>query len=123
MTGQSRNLRWLRHSLVFVWLVTALVSVWERDGQSLALLRAAGLRDAAWMVGLIWAGAATDVVLGLALWFTPGRLVYLLALTSMLLMTLLATVLDPNLWLHPLGPLTKNIPMAAILVILSRRSA
>jgi len=123
MTNESHGLRCLRHSLVFVWLATAAVSVWERHGQSLALLRAAGLSDASWIAALIWAGAATDAALGLALWFKPGRLTYLLALAGMLLMTLLATVLAPDLWLHPLGPLTKNLPLAVILSILWRRSA
>ncbi len=38
----------------------------------------------------------------------------------MLLMTVAATILIPGLWLHPLGPLTKNVPIAVALWILSR---
>jgi hypothetical protein len=41
----------------------------------------------------------------------------------MLLMTLVATILYPSLWLHPLGPLTKNIPAAAALLILAKASS
>ena len=37
----------------------------------------------------------------------------------MLVMTALASVLDPSLWLHPLGPLTKNVPIAAALWVLA----
>ena len=110
----------LRVSLVCVGLATALASVWELEGQSRAVLHAAGVHDA-WLVrGLVVSGAAVDALLGLALWLRPARATYLAALAVMLLMTLVATVLDPGLWLHPLGPLTKNIPMAAALWILAK---
>jgi hypothetical protein len=33
-------------------------------------------------------------------------------------MTLLATLIHPAWWLHPFGPLTKNLPIAAILWVL-----
>ncbi len=38
-------------------------------------------------------------------------------------MTLAATVLQPGLWLHPLGPLLKNLPIAALLWHLYRRAS
>ncbi|MGJ7543195.1 DoxX-like family protein [Variovorax sp. LT1R16] len=110
---------WLRFSLVFVWLATAVASVWELNGQSTALLVAAGLDDPALRRGLILGGAAVDAVLGLLLWLRPTRAVYLAALAAMLGMTVVATALLPALWLHPLGPLTKNLPIAAALWLLS----
>jgi hypothetical protein len=30
-------------------------------------------------------------------------------------MTVIGTALQPTLWLHPLGPLLKNLPIAAML--------
>ena len=39
----------------------------------------------------------------------------------MVLMTLLATAIDPGGWLHPLGPLSKNLPIAAALLVLWRQ--
>ena len=36
--------------------------------------------------------------------------------------SLAATAIDPGWWLHPLGPLTKNLPIAAILWTLWRAS-
>lgn len=113
----------LRASLVLVWLATAVVSVWELHGQSRELL--AGL-PAAWTEGntswlptaIILAGAATDAVLGLWLALRPGRKAYWAALVLMAAMTLLATALHPAWWLHPFGPLTKNLPIAAILLVL-----
>ena len=87
----TRDHQLLRYSLVFVWLATALVSLWELNGQSLQLL--AGLDDATpWLKpALILSGALADLVLGL--------------------------------WLHPLGPLTKNLPIAALLLVLARTAS
>ena len=117
------DLRWLRLSLVFVWLWTAFASLWEWNGQSLALL--ATLPDTwPWLKpALIGGGAAVDAMLGLWLWWRPGRLAYGTALIAMGVMTVLATAIDPGWWLHPLGPLSKNIPIAAALLLLWRQDA
>ena len=120
--------RLLRGSLVVVWLATAVVSVWELHGQSRELL--AGL-PTAWTEGntswlptaIILAGAAADAVLGLWLALRPGRKAYGAALLVMLAMTLLATAIHPAWWLHPFGPLTKNLPIAAILWVLLQDEA
>ena len=120
--------RLLRASLVVVWLATAVVSVWELHGQSRELL--AGL-PTAWAGGhalwlptaIILAGAAADAVLGLWLALRPGRKAYGAALLMMLAMTLLATAIHPAWWLHPFGPLTKNLPIAAILWVLLQDEA
>ena len=118
----------LRASLVVVWLATAVVSVWELHGQSRELL--AGL-PTAWAGGhapwlptaIILAGAAADAVLGLWLALRPGRKAYGAALLMMLAMTVLATAIQPAWWLHPFGPLTKNLPIAAILWVLLQDEA
>lgn len=114
--------RWLRYSLIFVWLTTAVVSVQELQGQSRMLLAASGVTDVRLANLLVWAGAAVDAVLGLLLLVWPVRRVYGLALLVMLGMTVVATFMQPALWLHPLGPLTKNVPIAVVLWILMRRS-
>ncbi|WP_432728595.1 DoxX-like family protein [Variovorax sp. W6] len=116
--------RLLRYSLVAVWLITAVVSLVELNGQSRDVLAAAGIASPQWLVqGLIVGGAAADFAVGVALWRWPGRASYAAALALMLVMTLVATVLQPGLWLHPLGPLLKNLPIAALLWHLFRRAA
>ncbi|NZA25477.1 DoxX-like family protein [Luteimonas sp. SJ-92] len=112
--------RLLRMGVVFVWLATAVASLWEFDGQSMELLAKAGITDHRLAAVLIAAGAGADFLVGFALALWPSRRVYLTALALMLAMTAVASVLDPSLWLHPLGPLTKNVPIAAALWILIR---
>ena len=45
-----------------------------------------------------------------------------LAAASVIGLTLTATALLPALWLHPIGPLSKNLPILAILAVLWRRA-
>ena len=110
----------LRFSLIFVWLATSIVSVWELNGQSALLLSTSGIENPSLIRPLILGGAAIDAALGLAMGFIPSRRTYLVALSIMLFMTLVATLLQPALWLHPLGPLTKNMPIAAMLWVLAK---
>lgn len=117
---QPTSLGLLRAGLVFVWLATAFVSLVELDGQSSELLRQAGWSNPLAIRAVILAGAGVDLVLGLGMALRPGRRIYRLALAMMGIMTVAATVLAPTLWLHPLGPLTKNIPLAACLWVLLR---
>lgn len=119
----TRDHRLLRHSLVAVWIGTAVASAVEWQGASQALLVQAGLQSHAWMHVWIGGGIAADAALGLALWCRPGRATYAAALGWMVAMTAVATALLPGLWLDPLGPLLKNLPMAALLVVLWRSDA
>jgi len=122
--GQEASWQWslklLRWSLVSVWLLTSVFSVMELNGQSSALLLQAGVHEPQLRSVLVLGGAGVDLLLGLAMLLFPGRRSYAAAFVGMLLMTALAGVLLPSLWLHPLGPLMKNIPIAAALWLLWR---
>ena len=113
------SVRLMHASLVAVWLGTAVVSAITHRTQGDALLRQAGLTDDAWIQALIWSGAAADLLMGIALWRWSGRHSAWAALGLMGVMTLTATVLLPHLWLDPLGSLLKNLPIAAILIVLA----
>ena len=108
----------LRYSLVAVWLWTGVVSLTQWQGESTALLQAGGISSAPLQAWLIGGGAAVDIAIALWLLLRPGRLAYAAALAGMLAMTVIATWLLPTLWLHPLGPLLKNGPLAAALWLL-----
>lgn len=113
---------WARTSLVAVWLWTAVVSAWEIHGMSPALLSANAWLAPAAYPWLIWSGILVDVALGLLMALRPSRLVYLCALWMTAAMTLLGGMVDLNLWLHPLGPLSKNLPIMALLWLLARQT-
>lgn len=110
-------------ALVAVWLGTALASAWTADTIGPALLAAQPGLPASWHPWLIWGGAAVDLALGLAMWLRTGRLVWGAALAATLGMTAIATWIDPTLWWHPLGPLTKNLPIIALLWALQRNAS
>ncbi|MEX8194723.1 DoxX-like family protein [Comamonas guangdongensis] len=121
MSQHSSARRAMHASLVIVWLGTAAVSALDHlglsglDHEGARLLAAGGIADARWQALLIWSGLLADLFIGIALLLRPGRASYLAALTLMTAMTLVGTVLQPALWLHPLGPLLKNLPLAAML--------
>ena len=116
----TASTHYLRASLIAVWLFTALASAAEFHGQSTALLQQASITDGRMQALLIGGGIAADLAVGLALWLRPGRASYGTALALMAAMTAVATLLQPALWLHPLGPLLKNLPIAALLIHLMR---
>jgi hypothetical protein len=124
---KSNELNLLRYSLAAIWLITAVVSFWDA-GQANSLgrqwLLQNGLENRDWQNGVIGAGIAWDALLGLLLVFTQQKSwVYGLALTGTIVMTLLATWLTPELWVHPMGPLFKNLVIWAALWILLKSSS
>lgn len=116
----ARDAHLLRHALIALWWWTVAASLFEWNGQSLALLHQGGLTHPVLAHGLIAAGVLLDAALALALMFRPGRLVYLACGLAVIAMTLTASVLLSGLWLHPLGPLSKNLPVLAMLTVLWR---
>jgi len=118
VTLNDRSRRLARASLIAVWLGTAAISLpIDPRSQGEALLRMAGV-STFWHGPWMLAGAGLDAVLGLALWRSHRRSVYRLCGASMLLMTAMATLMLPSLWLDPLGRLLKNLPIAALLYLL-----
>ena len=119
-------LRWLlpllRWSVALVWIWTFVVSIglYPR-ADSLALLARLGA-EGAWAELLLTGAALFDLALGLATvalgasararWLWPLQLLligfYTVAITFAL----------PEFWLHPFGPLSKNLPMCAAIALL-----
>jgi len=108
----------LRLSLAFLWLFTAVVSAFVHPREaSLALLAPFGLTGLPADVAL-YGASVLDAALGLATLVRPGRRLWsaqmaLIAGYSVLILT----VLPEFLW-HPFGPLTKNVPILALLILL-----
>lgn len=123
MTRRDAQLRWalplLRVSLAIVFLVTAALSFGLYPVErSYALLADAGLHGAAATLAL-YAGATLDLALGIAMLLPIRRgAVYLAAIALILGYTAIISVALPTFWLHPFGPVLKNLPILAALVLL-----
>jgi uncharacterized protein YbjT (DUF2867 family) len=106
-------------SLAFVWIVTAAVSagLYPVD-QSLALLARVGLRGS-WALAALYGGALLDLALGIAtVVLRRRRKLWLFQAAVIAVYTGIITVALPEQWLHPYGPLTKNVPLLAMLALL-----
>lgn len=119
---QSR-MRWLlptlRASVALVWIVTGIVSMGLYSVESsYALLARTGTPP--WLMPIFLYGAALlDIMLGV--WaLCPRRSRWLWAAQAALVLTytLIITVSIPEFWLHPYGPVLKNLPFLAGLWIL-----
>ena len=120
MALSTTERRLARQSLVFVWLWTAFTSAQQAQGLSTDLLRVnAHIPEQAYP-WLIWSGIAVDAVIGTLMAWRDAAWVYRSALAATVVMTVVGSWVDANLWLHPLGPLSKNLPILALLWILAQ---
>ena len=110
----------LRAALAAVWIATAIVSLGVYPvSDSYALLQRAGV-PAAWQPLALYGAAAVDLVLGV-LTLLPLRRTRPLWAAQMALIagyTLIVSLRLPEYWLHPFGPISKNLPLLALLVML-----
>lgn len=112
-------LRLVRYSLVVLWLGSGLVSLFnDAAGRALLFALPRPLADT-----LILGGAGIDLLLGFGLLIARWvAVVAWLQIAVILLYTALATALIPELWLDPLMPLGKNLPILAMTLLLARAS-
>jgi uncharacterized protein YbjT (DUF2867 family) len=110
----------LRASVAATWIVTGLVSValFPVD-ESLAMLARTGLTGTAAQVAL-YGAAALDLALGVAIyalrrhrhWLWRAQLGLIFVYSVVIAFRL------PEMWLHPFGPLLKNLPLMAAILLL-----
>lgn len=111
----------LRLAVALVWIWTALVSLGLYPvAQSLQLLADFGLQGP-WAVAALYTGALLDLALGVLTLAAPARWRGWSWAAQLALIggyTLLITWRLPQWWLHPFGPLSKNLPMLAGIALL-----
>lgn len=110
----------LRISIAFLWIVTGIISAFIFPvEQSYEMLAKAGITGV-WAPTMLFGAAITDLLLGIAT-FKSYRLrtVGWLQISIMLLYTVIISFSQPEQWMHPFGPVTKNIPliMATLMMI------
>jgi uncharacterized protein YbjT (DUF2867 family) len=108
----------LRLSIAFLWLWSGIVSLFFfPHEQSYQFLAASGITGSAAPMTL-YGLALMDIILGLATLFAYRiRPLILFQLTLIFLYTLTITFTLPEFWLHPFGPVLKNIPLLVTLLV------
>ncbi|TFZ05857.1 SDR family oxidoreductase [Ramlibacter henchirensis] len=111
----------LRLALAFLWLWTALVSFGLYPVEdSRELLAQVGLRGG-WATLALYGAAALDLALGVFTLWAPARWRWWVWPAQLALIagyTLLITLFLPGYWLHPYGPISKNLPIMAVIALL-----
>jgi uncharacterized protein YbjT (DUF2867 family) len=108
----------LRVTIAVMWIVTGIVSVGVYPvSESYALLARTGITGTLATAALVGA-ASLDIALGIATLLAPSRLLWWSQITLILAYTLIISVWLPEFWAHPYGPVLKNLPILAALLLL-----
>jgi uncharacterized protein YbjT (DUF2867 family) len=111
----------LRISLASMWIWTGVVSLGLYPlAASYRLLARVGTPE--WAAPLLLYGAAgLDLAFGAAtLWLRPRHWLWLAQMALIIFYTLLISARLPEFWLHPYGPIVKNLPVLAGIYLLYR---
>jgi uncharacterized protein YbjT (DUF2867 family) len=120
---RSAQLAWLqpllRLALAFVWLIAGIVSLGIYPVEkSYGLLAATGITGILAPITL-YGASLLDIALGLAtLTLRRAHWLWLLQIGVIVIYSTIITWQLPEFWLHPFGPIAKNVPILALLIIL-----
>lgn len=107
-----------RLSLGFLWVFTGITSAFFARDIGYEVLAKGGVTGGLADVSIV-SGSVVDVVIGI--WLLGGwrlKVCYLIQMLVIIAYTLLLTVIAPSFWIHPFGPLTKNIPILVFVYFL-----
>ena len=110
-----------RLSLSFLWFFTGITSVFFAKDIGYEVLANGGIKGNLATFS-IYSGSFLDIVI--SFWLLSGKYLrncYLIQIIVIVLYTLLLTAIEPNFWIHPFGPLTKNIPLLVMIYYLYQR--
>ncbi|MGZ9057888.1 MAG: SDR family oxidoreductase [Burkholderiaceae bacterium] len=109
----------LRLTIAAMWIVTGIVSIAVYPvSDSYALLARTGLTGTFATAALISA-AVLDIALGIASLLAPSRLLWWTQIILIVGYTAIISVWLPEFWAHPYGPVLKNLPILAALLLLA----
>jgi hypothetical protein len=109
-----------RVSLAILWVFTGITSEFFAKDIGFEVLSAAGISGQFASV-LISLGSFADVLVGF--WVLFGvklGLCYLVQMVLIVCYSILLSFIGPDFWLHPFGPITKNIPILVFIYYLYR---
>ncbi len=110
----------LRMSLSFLWVFTGISSQFLAKDIGYEVLGEGGITGVYADICIL-SGSLLDIIIGL--WILTGKhmkICYLAQMSVIVVYSVILTFIDPSFWIHPFGPLTKNIPILVILYSLYR---
>lgn len=112
------DLRLIRLVLALVWLATGVLVLFLFPKQdSLSLLARVGLTGMP-AVAMLYLAAALDIALGVLTLIWRSRILCLMQAGLIACYTLIISIWLPEFWLHPFGPILKNLPILLLLWLL-----
>ena len=103
------------YALAFLWVFTGLTSIYFSPEIGYEILASANITG--FMADFsVYAGGVLDIVLGLwLLTSVKTKLCCIVQIAVIALYTAILTFIDASFWLHPFGPITKNIPIVVLI--------
>ncbi|AOT10137.1 NAD-dependent dehydratase [Pseudoalteromonas luteoviolacea] len=104
------------YSLAFIWIFTGLTSVFFASHVGLDILAGAHI-DGPLAEFFVYGGGILDICLGV--WLLTQRYTKLcckLQCGVIVIYSVLLTWIDASFWLHPFGPVTKNVPIVVLIL-------
>jgi hypothetical protein len=115
---QTADIRLIRYSLAIVWLATGILSIGIYPQQdSFALLARIGIVGQSALAAL-YLGSAGDIAFGIMTLLIPSKALWQGQAILVLIYTVVISIWLPEFWLHPFGPILKNIPFLTLLWLL-----
>jgi len=115
--------RAVRSCLALIWLITGILSFGLYPVEdSLLMLEGLPLPFGA-LFWVLYAAATLDIVMGVLTLRWPRRELWVAQAVLIISYSLLATWLVPQFWLHPCGPLLKNVAILVLLWLLYRHQS
>jgi len=113
--------RLIRITLATVWLTTGALSLGIFPVQeSLNLLERVGLYGD-FAQAVLYLAALMDIVFGALTLFKPSKALWLTQAITIVGYTLIISLWLPEFWLHPFGPILKNLPILILLWLLYKK--
>lgn len=108
-------------SLAILWIATGLTSLFGAPEVGYQILSQANITGLFAKLA-VWGGSLLDLFLGI--WILTGykQIICIRAqIATIILYSSLLTIIAPEFWLHPFGPLTKNLPILALLISMNEQ--
>lgn len=110
--------RLMSAAMVFIWLYSGLQPILTIPDASLQLLAQVGI-TAIWQWPLLLAASVFDVAMAVWIMWRPSCVCWWVQAGLVAFYSVVIALWLPENWLHPFGPLIKNVPILAMLLHLA----